>query len=162
RDPDRGERSRRRIPVRHQPAGPRRRRQEDHGMSEGSVEQESAETSGENEPAPREAGRILLIDDEPIIQEVLRAILLPEGHQLTVVPVAEQGLAALEERDYDLVILDLMLPGMGGLEALPLIRQRDADQVVLMLTAFGSVETAVQAMRIGAHDYLTKPFRNEE
>ncbi|HET8948015.1 MAG TPA: sigma-54 dependent transcriptional regulator [Candidatus Polarisedimenticolia bacterium] len=131
-------------------------------MSEGSVEQGSAEASGEREATPREAGRILLIDDEPIIQEVLGAILLPEGHQVTVVPDAEQGLAALEERDFDLVILDLMLPGMGGLEALTHIRQRDPDQVILMLTAFGSVETAVQAMRIGAHDYLAKPFRNEE
>ena len=131
-------------------------------MSEGSVEQGSDEASEGTQAAPREAGRILLIDDEPIIQEVLGAILLPEGHQLTVVPDAEQGLAALDERDFDLVILDLMLPGMSGLEALPHIRQRDPDQVILMLTAFGSVETAVQAMRIGAHDYLTKPFRNEE
>ena len=132
-------------------------------MREGeSVDAGSGAAAEREESAPAEAGRILLIDDEPIIQEVLGAILAPEGHVVTVVPDAEQGLQALEEDDFDLVILDLMLPGMGGLEALTRIRQRDPDQVVLMLTAFGSVETAVQAMRMGANDYLAKPFQNEE
>src|SRR5262245_23080076 len=133
-------------------------------MSEGEiVDAGSAEVAERAvDSAPPDTGRILLIDDEPIIQEVLSAILAPEGHRLTVVPDAERGLAALEEEDYDLVVLDLMLPGMGGLEALTRIRQRDPDQVILMLTAFGSVETAVQAMRMGAHDYLAKPFQNEE
>jgi DNA-binding NtrC family response regulator len=109
-----------------------------------------------------DAARILVIDDEPIIQEVLRDILAGERHDLTFAPDAESGLQALEEREFDLVVLDLMLPGMGGLEALTEIRRRDPDQVVLMLTAHGSVETAVQAMRMGAHDYLAKPFKNED
>jgi DNA-binding NtrC family response regulator len=110
----------------------------------------------------RDEDRILVIDDEPIVQDVLSTILGPEGYRLTIVPDAESGLRALEESEFDLIVLDLMLPGMGGLEALTEIRRRDRDRVVLMLTAYGSVETAVQAMRMGAHDYLTKPFRNED
>ncbi len=109
-----------------------------------------------------EIGRILVIDDEPIIREVLHEILSREGHTLTVAPDAESGLKALERDEFDLVILDLMLPGMGGLETLKEIRRLDPDQVVVMVTAYGSVETAVQAMRMGAHDYLTKPFKNED
>jgi DNA-binding NtrC family response regulator len=116
-------------------------------------------------PAPivsREAGRILIIDDEPIVREVLGDLLAREAYSLTFAPDAETGLLALDRQEFDLVVLDLMLPGMGGLEALTEIRRRDPDQVVVMLTAFGSVETAVQAMRMGANDYLTKPFKNED
>ncbi|HET6278525.1 MAG TPA: sigma-54 dependent transcriptional regulator, partial [Candidatus Polarisedimenticolia bacterium] len=108
------------------------------------------------------AGRILVIDDEPIIREVLGAILSQEGHSLRLVEDAETGLEALEQEEFDLVVLDLMLPGMGGLESLREIRRRDPDQQVVMITAYSSVETAVQAMRMGAHDYLTKPFKNED
>jgi DNA-binding NtrC family response regulator len=109
-----------------------------------------------------ERGRILVIDDEPIIQEVLANILSRDGHTLESAPDAELGLRRLETGEFELVILDLMLPGMGGLETLQEIKKRDPDQVVVMITAYGSVETAVQAMRMGAHDYLTKPFNNEE
>ena len=116
------------------------------------------------EPRDRagEVGRILVVDDEPIIREVLQEILTREGHALTMAPDAESGLKALQEGEYDLVLLDLMLPGMGGLETLKEIRELDPDLVVVMVTAYGSVETAVQAMRMGAHDYLTKPFKNED
>jgi len=107
-------------------------------------------------------GRILIVDDERIVQDVLRDILAREGHDLTFAPDAETGLRALDAGEFDLIVLDLMLPGMGGLEALGQILRRDPNQVVVMLTAFGSVETAVQVMRVGAHDYLTKPFKNED
>jgi two-component system response regulator PilR (NtrC family) len=109
-----------------------------------------------------ETGRILIIDDEPIIREVLQDLLTREGHSLALVPDAESGLRLLDAEEFDLIILDLMLPGMGGLETLSEIKRKDADQVVVMITAYGSVGTAVQAMRSGAHDYLTKPFKNEE
>ena len=117
----------------------------------------------EVESAPGESpGRILVVDDEPIVQNVLRDILAREGHALTFAPDAETGLRTLGSEEFDLVVLDLMLPGMGGLEALGEIRRLDPHQVVIMLTAYGSVETAVQAMRVGAHDFLTKPFKNED
>jgi two-component system response regulator PilR (NtrC family) len=109
-----------------------------------------------------DVGRILVIDDEPIIREVLQDILTREGHGVTLAPDAEAGLEHLDREEFDVIILDLMLPGLGGLETLRAIKKRDHDQVVVMITAYGSVETAVQAMRMGAHDYLTKPFKNED
>jgi two-component system response regulator PilR (NtrC family) len=111
---------------------------------------------------PAETGRILVIDDEPIIREVLQDILAREGHGIVAVGDAEAGLLALEGEEFDLVVLDLMLPGQGGLETLREIKGKDPDQIVVMVTAYGSVETAVQAMKMGAHDYLTKPFKNED
>jgi DNA-binding NtrC family response regulator len=120
------------------------------------------EPEGSGAGADREAARVLIIDDEPIIREVLSDVLSRQGHDLTFAPDAETGLQALDNGAFDLVVLDLMLPGMGGLEALQEIRRRDPDQVVIMLTAYASVETAVQAIRQGAHDYLTKPFKNED
>ena len=128
-------------------------------MNEAIAETQAADLA---QTTSREAGRILIIDDEPIVREVLRDVLARETYSLTFAADAESGLLALDRQEFDLVVLDLMLPGMGGLEALTEIRRRDPDQVVVMLTAFGSVETAVQAMRMGANDYLTKPFRNED
>jgi len=109
-----------------------------------------------------EEGRILVIDDEPIIREVLHDILTRAGYTITTAPDAETGLAALETHEFDLVILDLMLPGIGGFETLKIIKERDPDRMIVMITAYGSIETAVQAMRMGAHDYLTKPFKNDD
>src|SRR5881296_3127592 len=119
----------------------------------------------DREPARNPTGvnaRVLVIDDEPIIRDVLQEILSREGYVIDSSPDAESWLEALESGRHDLIILDLMLPGMGGLETLKEIKMRDPDQVVVMVTAYGSVETAVQAMRMGAHDYLTKPFKNED
>ncbi|MGH9797526.1 MAG: response regulator, partial [Candidatus Polarisedimenticolia bacterium] len=113
-------------------------------------------------PRAAETGRILVIDDEPIIREVLQDILAREGHGIVAVGDAEAGIRALVEEEFDLVVLDLMLPGQGGLETLREIKGKDPDQIVVMVTAYGSVETAVQAMKMGAHDYLTKPFKNED
>src|SRR5213593_877618 len=112
--------------------------------------------------AAGEVARVLVIDDEPIIRDVLHDILSREGYAIQSVPDAESGLRALAEADYDLIILDLMLPGLGGFEALKEIKRRDPDGVVVMITAYGSVESAVQGMRMGAHDYLIKPFKNED
>src|SRR5213593_1519730 len=119
----------------------------------------------DREPARNPTGvsaRVLVIDDEPIIRDVLQDILSREGYVIDSVPDAESGLKALDSGERDLIILDLMLPGIGGFETLKEIKRRDPDSVVVMITAYGSVETAVQAMRMGAHDYLTKPFKNED
>src|SRR5881296_1614632 len=119
----------------------------------------------DREPARNPTGvnaRVLVIDDEPIIRDVLQEILSREGYVIDSSPDAESWLEALESGRHDLIILDLMLPGIGGFETLKEIKRRDPDSVVVMITAYGSVETAVQAMRMGAHDYLTKPFKNED
>ena len=108
------------------------------------------------------AGRILVVDDEEIVREVLHDLLSRAGHEVEVVPSAEEALELLTRRSFHLILLDFMLPGMGGFEALSRVRQAYPEQQVIIITAFGSIENAVQAMRLGAYDYLSKPFKNEE
>ena len=107
-------------------------------------------------------GRILIVDDEEIVREVLQDLLGKAGHHVEAVASAEEALTVLPVSNFHLVLLDFMLPGMSGFEALARIKEMDAEQLVIIITAFGSIENAVQAMRLGAYDYLAKPFKNEE
>ena len=110
--------------------------------------------------APR--GRLLIVDDEEEIRESLQALLELERFHVETAPDAASGLEALSRRSFDLVLLDLMLPDRSGLETLEAIRERDTTTPVLMLTAYGSVEAAVQAIRLGADNFLTKPWNNDK
>ena len=112
--------------------------------------------------ASRHQARVLVVEDEAVIREVLAQLLSEAGHQPTVVGSAEEALAAMEGDSFDLLFIDMMLPVMGGLDFLRAVKTRDPEQMAVMITAFGSVETAVQAMKEGAFHYLTKPFRHEE
>ncbi len=105
---------------------------------------------------------ILVVDDEEILQDVLGLLLRKEGHRPIVAKSGEEALMLYEKETIDLVLLDLMLPGMSGLEVLRQIRQRDPDQVVIIVTAYSSIEGAIEAMREGAFHYIPKPFKNEE
>ena len=105
---------------------------------------------------------ILIIDDEEVLQDILEVLVRKDGHKPFIASTGEEGLALLEREVVDLVLLDLMLPGMHGMEVLRKIRQRDPDQVVVVITAFSSIESAIEAMREGAFHYLPKPFKNEE
>ena len=108
-------------------------------------------------------GRILIVDDEPVVTDVLGTLLRKEGHDVLVAPDAATGRRAVETGGpWDAVLLDVMLPDGDGLEVLGWLRERDPDTAVLMITAFGTVENAVNAMKLGAFHYLTKPFKNEE
>jgi DNA-binding NtrC family response regulator len=110
----------------------------------------------------RTAG-ILLIDDEPVVADVLRGLLGREGYRVEVAYDAASGRTLLESgRGWDAVLLDLMLPDADGMQVLKWVRERYPDLAVVMITAFGTVENAVAAMRSGAFHYLTKPFNNEE
>jgi two-component system response regulator PilR (NtrC family) len=112
---------------------------------------------------PTLAGRILIVDDEPVVTDVLGTLLRKEGHDVRTAADAGSGRSLLEtEGPWDAVLLDVMLPDADGLEVLRWIRSRDPDTAVLMITAFGTVENAVSAMKLGAFHYLTKPFKNEE
>jgi len=115
-----------------------------------------------NAAAPSHRARVLVVEDEATIQEILSHILGEVGHEPVVVGSAEKAQELLGRESFDLLIIDLMLPGMGGLDLLRMIKRQDPEQAVVMITAFGSVETAVQAMKEGAFHYLTKPFRHEE
>ena len=105
---------------------------------------------------------ILIVDDEEVLQDVLTVLIRKEGHRTVSAFTGEEGLQILEREEIDLVLLDLMLPGINGMEVLRQIRRSDPDQVVVMITAFSSIETAIQAMREGAFHYIPKPFKNEE
>jgi DNA-binding NtrC family response regulator len=107
-------------------------------------------------------GTILVIDDEEIMREILDALLTREGYQVRLASTAPEGLDLLRSMPFDAAIVDVMLPGMDGISALDEIKKIDDDLPVLMITAFASVENAIAAMKRGAYDYITKPFKNDE
>ncbi|HEY0590537.1 MAG TPA: sigma-54 dependent transcriptional regulator [Thermoanaerobaculia bacterium] len=101
---------------------------------------------------------ILIIDDEISIRETLRDILEDEGHRCTLCESAEEALAAYAKEDFDLVLLDVWLPGIDGLALLERLRGVGAMPPVIVISGHGSVETAVRATRLGAYDFLEKPL----
>jgi two-component system response regulator PilR (NtrC family) len=106
--------------------------------------------------------RILVIDDEEVLQDVLTSLLQREGYETLSAQTGEEGLEILRREEVDLVLLDLMLPGISGQEVLKNIRVEQPDQVVVVITAYSSIEGAIDAMRDGAFHYIPKPFKNEE
>ncbi|MDX2178224.1 MAG: sigma-54 dependent transcriptional regulator [Bryobacteraceae bacterium] len=106
--------------------------------------------------------RILVVDDEDDIRESLEALLSLEGFSVELAASANEGLKRLEESNFDLVLLDLMMPDKSGLEVIQEIRQRDADTPIFLLTAYGSIEVAVEALKAGANDYFPKPWNNDK
>ena len=105
---------------------------------------------------------ILVIDDEEIMREILETLLTREGHQVRLAATAAEGLDLIRSMPFDAAIVDVMLPGMDGVTALDEIKKIDDDLPVLMITAFASVENAIAAMKRGAFDYISKPFKNDE
>jgi DNA-binding NtrC family response regulator len=106
--------------------------------------------------------KILVIDDEEIMQEVLMDLLVSEEYEVECAGTGEDGIKLYEETSYDLVICDVMLPGDNGIKVLENIKKMNSDQPVLMITAYASVENAIEAMKKGADEYITKPFKNDE
>jgi two-component system response regulator AtoC len=106
--------------------------------------------------------RILIVDDEEVIRTSIALYLRREGYQVDVCTSGEEGLRRIEEVDPDLVLLDVKLPTLGGLDVLKRAKESKDDLIVIMITAFGSIESAVQAMKAGAYDYITKPLDLDE
>ncbi len=106
-------------------------------------------------------GRILVVDDEINIRGALVTLLEKKGYQVRGAGTGEDALEQLETATADLVLTDLKMPGMGGMEFLRRLKQKWPDTEVLVMTAYGSIDTAVEAMRCGAYDYLTKPIDRE-
>ena len=106
--------------------------------------------------------KVLIIDDEPVLQDVLATLLRREGFQVLQAGTAADGLRQVEENEVDLVLLDLMLPDRSGMELLRDLKTRDPELVVVVITAYSSVETAIAAMKDGAFHYIPKPFKNQE
>ncbi len=105
---------------------------------------------------------ILIIDDEKNYLLVLEDLLSEEGYEILTAETAQQGLALLQSHDLDAVVTDMRMPGMDGMTLLERAREIDPELPVIMMTAYGSVAKAVEAMKKGAFDYITKPFENEE
>jgi len=109
----------------------------------------------------KKKGKILVIDDEPSMQEVLQKLLKDDGYEVVVASSGKDGLFKLEQSGYELVICDVMMPDMSGLQTLEEIKRLDPEQMVIMITAYGSVEDAVNSIKSGAFDYITRPYKNE-
>ncbi len=107
-------------------------------------------------------GSILVIDDEEIMREILEALLTREGYTVRLAANAAEGLELARTIPFDAAIVDIMMPGMDGMAALDELKKIDDDLPVLMITAFGSVESAITAMKRGAFHYIMKPFKNDE
>ena len=106
--------------------------------------------------------RLLIIEDEETLCESLKRVLVREGYAVDTFNSAEEAIEIFEERMYDLIITDIILPGITGIELLKRIKERFPDQIVIIMTAYASLETAVEALRTGAYDYVVKPVMHEE
>ena len=105
---------------------------------------------------------VLIVDDEKNYLVVLEALLGPEGYEIMTVDNAQAALGLIQETDLDLVITDMKMPGMSGMALLEAAKKIRPEMPVIMMTAYGTIEMAVEAMKKQAYDYITKPFQNEE
>jgi DNA-binding NtrC family response regulator len=106
-------------------------------------------------------GSVLVVDDEEIMRDVLESLLSPEGYRVDLAKTGEEGLDAYTKRSYDVVLLDVSMPGIGGLRALEEFLKLDTDAVVVMITAYATFDTAIAAWEKGAFGCIRKPFQNE-
>lgn len=107
-------------------------------------------------------GRVLVIDDEPRMCQFLKMVLGQDGHAVTTAGDGEKGLELVKSGVYDVIITDLMMPKVGGMEILEAAKEEDPDACVIMITGYSTVESAIEAMKKGAFDYIPKPFKIDE
>ena len=106
--------------------------------------------------------RLLIVEDEQTLRESLKRVFMREGYEVDTINNAESALKFLEGKFYDLIISDIILPGINGIEFLRKCKDQNPDQIVIIMTAYASLETAVEALRSGAYDYVMKPVLHEE
>ena len=112
-------------------------------------------------PSMAKKGSILIADDEEIMREVLESLLSQDGYRVDLAKTGEEALAKMSERPYDVILLDVSMPGIGGLRTLEEILKRDGEAVVIMITAYATFDTAIAAWQLGAFNCIRKPFENE-
>ncbi|HET8539358.1 MAG TPA: sigma-54 dependent transcriptional regulator [Anaeromyxobacter sp.] len=105
---------------------------------------------------------VLVVDDDAAMRHLLVTILADRGYEARAVSSGEEALRELAARDYDLVVTDVRMPGMGGMELLRRIQAADPERMVIVMSAYGSRDSALDAMKAGAYDYVSKPFRPDE
>src|SRR6476619_5239227 len=106
--------------------------------------------------------RILLIDDDAAVLESMSRTLKSAGYTVQPAASGEEGLAAARRGSFDVILSDMRMPGMSGLDLLKKVREAHVDSVFIIMTGFGTVETAVEAMKLGAVDFVQKPFFRDE
>jgi DNA-binding NtrC family response regulator len=107
-------------------------------------------------------GTILVVDDEEIMREILETLLVKEGYDVRLASSGEEGLGLAKALPFDAALVDIMMPGLDGIATLDELRHIDEDMAVIIITAYASVESAIAAMKSGAFDYISKPFKNDE
>jgi DNA-binding NtrC family response regulator len=107
-------------------------------------------------------GNVLVVDDEEIMREVLESLFSQEGYRVDLAKTGEEGLLRLSERTYDAILLDVSMPGIGGLRTLEEILKVDREAVVIMITAYATFDTAIAALQLGAFNCIRKPFENDQ
>src|SRR5262245_35385188 len=128
-------------------------------MSVTSMSARAADTTADEAPA---RPRILVVDDEPSMRDMLRTVLRRDGYEVLVAEDGRQALSLLERERVDLLLSDIRMADVTGVDVLRAAKQSNRDIIAFMMTAFASTETAVEAMRLGAVDYFTKPFSMDE
>ena len=108
------------------------------------------------------AGRILIVEDEGTLRESLKRVLSREGYVVDAVDSSESALAVIGQKAFDLVVTDIILPGISGMELLKKCRQKNSTLIVIIITAYATIESAIEAIRAGAFEYLVKPIIHEE
>jgi DNA-binding response OmpR family regulator len=106
--------------------------------------------------------RILIIDDESVICDACRLVLSEKGHAVDHCLTGTAGLLAIEDGTYNLILLDMKLPDIDGMEILKSVREKGSGPVVIVMTGYSTMSNALQAMKLGAADYLAKPFTDDE
>jgi len=106
--------------------------------------------------------RILVIDDESVICDACRLVLAEKGHRVDHCLTGNAGLQAIEGGQYDLILLDVKLPDVDGMEILKSVKEKGSGPVVIVMTGYSTMSNALQAMKLGAADYLAKPFTDDQ
>ena len=107
-------------------------------------------------------GNVLIVDDEEVMRDVLESLLSQDGYRVDLAKTGEEGLAKFGERSYDVVLLDVSMPGIGGLRTLEELLKLDREAVVIMITAYATFDTAIAAWQLGAFNCIRKPFENDQ
>ena len=106
--------------------------------------------------------KILVIDDEKIIRRGCREVLTQEGYETLIVESGEQGLAMIEKEHFDVILLDLMMPGLSGFDVLLHVKTLHPDTAIIIITGYATIENSIEAMKNGAFDFIPKPFAPEQ
>ena len=106
--------------------------------------------------------KLLIVEDEDTLCESLQRVFRREGYETDIADSAETAFTLLQSKTYDLILTDIILPGISGIELVARYRQQNPDQKVIVMTAYASLETAVEALRVGACDFIVKPVMHDE